>query len=330
MEGRFRGLSLRVLRKVCGRMVYVHTPKEKFAIWLGIVGNLGLAVAKATCGLLGSSKSLVVDAIRSASCAAEEMARLAGLQSNRQAHFKSRSQKPMPLSAITVAVIFLLLGFEAGIDAIRTIASGSTRSPHWLAPVVAILSLGIGEWFFHPPSRAQGKGRNSKVLHGQRFHRVAAMLVVIGTGGAVAGVQLGAPQLGWLDPVTGVVLAGLLVAASWNMLLDLVRKEQDVPLDESEALELIQAIQRVVGVITVDELKAREHGYSMIVEVKICVNPAITVAEGHEIAKTARNLLLKRFVYLSDAIVHVSPYEPSYPYNNKYDAALSELPPILH
>jgi len=126
------------------------------------------------------------------------------------------------------------------------------------------------------------------------------------------------------------VLAGLLVAASWNMLLDLVRKEQDVPLDEAEALELIQAIQRVVGVITVDELKAREHGFSMVVEVKICVNPAITVAEGHEIAKTARNLLLKRFVYLSDAIVHVSPYEPSYPYNNKYDAALSELPPILH
>ena len=90
------------------------------------------------------------------------------------------------------------------------------------------------------------------------------------------------------------------------------------------------AVQRVKGVITVDGLRAREHGQYVIVDVKISVNPRISVSEGHEIAKMAKQHLMKRFSHVSDVLVHVNPYDPGYPYKNNVDPDHDEIPTVLH
>lgn len=73
-------------------------------------------------------------------------------------------------------------------------------------------------------------------------------------------------------------------------------------------------VQRVRGVIRVDELRAREHGHYVIVDVKIAVDPMKTVEEGHDIGKAVKEHLIGTFSYVRDVLVHVNPYESPYPY----------------
>lgn len=72
------------------------------------------------------------------------------------------------------------------------------------------------------------------------------------------------------------------------------------------------------------------HGHYVIVDVKISVNPRITVLEGHDIAKAVKKILMKRFSHVSDVFTHVNPYDPGYPYKNYMRDQMEDHPPFLH
>ncbi len=84
---------------------------------------------------------------------------------------------------------------------------------------------------------------------------------------------------------------------------------------DAESAELMQFVQRVPGVISVDSLKAREHGHYVVADVIIFVNPKITVLQGQEIGRRVKLLLMHRFHHLSDVNVRVEPYDGGFPYN---------------
>jgi divalent metal cation (Fe/Co/Zn/Cd) transporter len=89
-------------------------------------------------------------------------------------------------------------------------------------------------------------------------------------------------------------------------------------------------VQKIKGIITVDELRARERGHYVLVDVKISVNPKISVHEGHEIARLVKQQLLKRFIHVSEVYIQVNPYDPGFPYKNNVDPDQSENASILH
>jgi divalent metal cation (Fe/Co/Zn/Cd) transporter len=61
----------------------------------------------------------------------------------------------------------------------------------------------------------------------------------------------------------------------------------------------------------------------------ICVNPRITVAEGQDIAKRVKQLVMKRFVHVTDVVVVVEPYDPGYPYKSNHDPNQEHMPTLL-
>ena len=98
---------------------------------------------------------------------------------------------------------------------------------------------------------------------------------------------------------------------------------------EHEA-EFMDTIQRVHGVITIEELKVQEYGQirHVNIEVKITVNPRTSVLEAQEIAERIRKLLTHRFIQVTDAKVHVVPYEPGYPYKSNFDLMDNDMPTL--
>ncbi|MNW56181.1 ferrous iron efflux protein F [compost metagenome] len=100
-------------------------------------------------------------------------------------------------------------------------------------------------------------------------------------------------------------------------------------LREEDAASLVETVQRVHGVITVDDLKAQENGHYVTVTAKICVNPKITVMEANDIANRAKMLLLNRFSHITDVRIHVAPYEAGYPYKSNTEESDSDLPNLL-
>jgi Predicted Co/Zn/Cd cation transporters len=120
----------------------------------------------------------------------------------------------------------------------------------------------------------------------------------------------------------------------WGNLLDALfnrhRKVRGRPEGKEEpAEELMQVVQRVEGVVTVESIRAREQGHYVVAEIVISVNPKITVQEGQEIAKRVKMLLMARFLHLSDVSVYVEPYDPGYPYKSNHDPNQEHMPTLL-
>ncbi len=75
--------------------------------------------------------------------------------------------------------------------------------------------------------------------------------------------------------------------------------------------EIEHAAHHVAGVREVSEVRARWIGHRLHAEVNVTVDPEVTVAEGHAIAKEVHHQLLHHLPYLSRAVVHVDPVQES-------------------
>ncbi len=89
----------------------------------------------------------------------------------------------------------------------------------------------------------------------------------------------------YLDPAASLFISLLIIRKGYKLVMDSMLSNTERVLQQEDTTELIETVQRVGGVIAVNELRAREHGHYVIVDVKISVNPKITVLEGHDIGK---------------------------------------------
>jgi cation diffusion facilitator family transporter len=120
--------------------------------------------------------------------------------------------------------------------------------------------------------------------------------------GAV-GVWLGYPLA---DPVVGLLITATILWLVWQSGALVVIRALD-GVDPEIIAELRHAAVHVPGVQAVTEVQARWVGHYLRADVSIAVAPALSVAEGHAIAKEVRHQLLHHVRYLSGVIVHVDP-----------------------
>jgi divalent metal cation (Fe/Co/Zn/Cd) transporter len=71
------------------------------------------------------------------------------------------------------------------------------------------------------------------------------------------------------------------------------------------------AARHVPGVHDVAEARARWIGHRLALELNVGVDPALTVAEGHGVAKEVRHQVLHRVPHVSGVTVHVGPVTES-------------------
>ena len=294
--------------------------KAETGAWIGIIGNVVLAAVKGAAGFLSGSQALIADAFHSASDVAGSFAVLIGLKAAKRPPDKDHPYghgKAESIAAIIVSVLLLVVGLELAISAVKSIWNGQVEIPKWYALAAIMLSIVAKEGMFQYKYRL-GKRLSSQALIANAWeHRsdvYSSIAALIGVGAAMIGGQLNIGWLLYMDPAAGAAVAVLVLHMGYKLVMDSIHSTMDHVLHDEEANPLIRAVQTVDGVITVDELRAREHGHYVIVDVKISVNPRMTVAEGHMIAKRVKNHLLQRFLHVADVFVHVNPFDPGYPY----------------
>lgn len=297
--------------------------KAETGAWVGIIGNILLAGVKGIAGFLSGSQALIADAFHSASDVAGSFAVLVGLKAAKRPPDKDHPYghgKAESIAAIVVSVLLLVVGIELAIAAAKSIWNGKVVVPEWYALAAIILSIVAKESMFQYKFRL-GKRLSSQALIANAWeHRsdvYSSIAALAGVGGAMIGGKLGISWLLYLDPIAGAVVALLVLRMGYRLVLDSIHSTMDHVLHDEDANPLIRAVQSVDGVITVDELRAREHGHYVIVDVKISVNPRLTVAEGHTVAKRVKKHLLQRFIHVADVFVHVNPFDPGFPYRSQ-------------
>jgi len=78
-------------------------------------------------------------------------------------------------------------------------------------------------------------------------------------------------------------------------------------------------------------VRARWIGHRLHAEVNVVIDPELTVAAGHEIAKNVNHQLLHHLPFLSRAIIHIDPIEQAGgQYHHITEHAHDDLPVHSH
>ncbi len=302
------------------KMVHRTAACERGAI-VSLWGLLGLFVVKGAAGWLTGSKALIADACQSAADCANSATSYLGLRKGRLPSAAASSSQPQPGSALAIVLsaIVLVAGLEVGISSIREVAKGVNEAPGWGAVVVIAASIGAREALVRYKRKRDSEcGIREDRLTDNRSDIFASLTALVGTSAAAAGGMLDMPFLYVLDPAAGLVISVFVLRMGYRLSSDVMRKSTVCTMNEIDAQTVLESVQRIDGVVAVEDLQAREHGHYIVLDVTVSVNPRITVAEGQEIAHRVRRHLTKRFLHIIDANIRVQPYDPGYPYKSNH------------
>jgi cation diffusion facilitator family transporter len=294
--------------------------KAESAAWTGLIGNACIAAVKGGIGMQTGSKTLLADACRSAADAASSFVSLTGIRRSRR---RGTPDAPAPaqrgrteaVTGMMASILLMIAGLEIGVSAIRSIAAGIDEGPEWPSAAVVVIAFVMKELIFPVKER--------------RTDLYASLAALVGTGGAALGGPLHMPILYYFDPAASLIIFVIVFTSGYRILTASALRSRTTEVETADLNEFKAAIQRIEGVITVEELRAREHGHYVVAEVVISVNPRISVLEGNEIAKRVKYFLMKRFSHVTDVSVHVEPYDPGYPYKSNHDPSQDQMPTLL-
>ncbi len=285
----------------------------EFAAWVGILGNLVLAIVKGVVGFLSNSRALIADAVHSASDVAGSFAVLLGLRAAKlppdrdhpYGHGKAES-----IAAIIVAVLLFVVGLEIGYSSIEAFFHPIEAPKVW-AIYAVIFSIISKELMFQYKFRLGKRINSDAIINNAYEHRsdvYSSIAALIGIGAAVIGGKLNVSWLEYADPIAGLAVSLLVLRIAWKLGAESIHNTLDHVLHEEDTVELKKIVESVEGVLNLDEFFAREHGYYVIIDIKIAVDPEITVQQGHDIGKEVKNRLIEQTL-VRDVFVHINPYQ---------------------
>jgi cation diffusion facilitator family transporter len=141
------------------------------------------------------------------------------------------------------------------------------------------------------------------------------------------GVWLGYPLA---DPIVGLLIAAAILVIVWQSGKTVFSRLLD-GVDPEVIDEIRHATQLVPGVEEVAEVRARWIGHRLRAEVNVAVDPDLSVAEGHAIAREVNHQLLHELRYLDMAVVHVDPVQEAGEEHHPIAAHTHDgLPPHSH
>ncbi|WP_197489739.1 cation diffusion facilitator family transporter [Rossellomorea aquimaris] len=279
---------------------------------VGVIGNIVLAIIKWGAGILGNSRALIADAVHSASDVAGSLAVFIGLRAAKQPPDRDHPYghgKAESIAAIIVAVLLFLVGVEIGKSSIESFFH-PLSPPTAIAIYAVIFSIIVKEAMFRYKYRL-GKRINSDALivnaYEHRSDVFSSIAALIGVSASIIG---GKYDVGWLiyaDPVAGIFVALLVLRMAWKLGAESIHNTLDHVMHEEDILPFRKVVESVPEVKAINELHAREHGHYVIIDLKISVDPYMTVEDGHRVGKIVKEKLLEES-NVNDVFIHINPY----------------------
>src|SRR5690606_7510387 len=184
------------------------------------------------------------------------------------------------------------------------------EAPKIIAIAAVLVSIIVKEAMFRYKYKL-GKKLNSEALivnaYEHRSDVYSSIAALVGIGSAVLGGKLGIGWLEYADPVAGLFVSIMILKMAWHLGKESIHNTLDHVLHEEDTAEMRKIAESVEDVKRIDELHAREHGHYVIVDIKVSVDPEITVEDGHRVGKKVKKRLLE-MENVQNVFVHINPY----------------------
>lgn len=275
-------------------------------IWIGFWINTLLMAMKLSAGYWGRSDAVFADGIESACDFIAISATMLALRLGRQPFDEQHPYghgRAESLAALLVALVIVATGLWILVDAVQTILQQKPVRPGWIAVAAAALTIIIKEWLFRFSSAVGNRLQSPSLLALARDHRKDA-LTSVATLAGVSGAALG---WGILDPLAAALTSLIILRIGWTTFREAAHDLMDGTVPDDFIAEVTALASGVPLVEQVHEIRARRSGQYIIIDLKLEMDPCMTVKASHDVATTVKQLIFERFHNVGDVMIHINP-----------------------
>lgn len=280
--------------------------KADRAIRVGFWLNAMLMIMKLAAGHYGNSEAVFADGVESAcdfiaigmTIIALKLGRKPYDEDHPYGHGKAES-----LSAIFVSIIIGATGAWILYGALSTLVHGTYPKPALIAVLAAAVTIVVKEVLYRYSIRVGRSLGSPALLAIAKDHRkdaVTSVATLIGVGCAYFGASA-------MDPIA----AGITSFFIFHIGFQTFRSSAHELMDGQPEQKLLRAItllaERVEGVDQVHEIRARHSGQFLIVDLKLDMDPEMTVKRSHAIATQVKEEIFEHFNNVGDVMIHINP-----------------------
>ena len=278
----------------------------KKSTWISIFINLLLTVLQVAAGYFGRSQSLMADGLHSLS---DLLADIMVLFANRHGNRHADDDHPYGHARIETAATLILGVALAALGVALLVAAGmrlqhpaQVQAVHPLTFWIALIALAAKEGMFRY-MLAVAKRVRSQMLIANAWHArsdaASSLVVVLGIAGNLMGYT-------FLDLVAAGVVGVMIAHMGTKFALEALAELIDTGLSAEEVEAIRATLLATPGVRSLHDMRTRKMADNALVDAHIIVDPKISVSEGHFIAETARQAVLRRH-HVMDVMVHIDP-----------------------
>ncbi len=287
--------------------------KEKVAL-LSVASNATLVLVKLVVGFLIGSVSVISEAIHSA---VDLLAAAIALFSVKTSSIPADSRHPFGhgkienISGTVEALLIFAAAVWIIVEAVKKLMEPEPIAAiGWGVGVMlasAAVNFGVSKMLFKV-----GRETDSIALQADAWHLRTDVYTSAGVMGGLAliwGAEWLFPgrDFYWLDPVVALGVALMIMKAAYDLTTQAAKDLLDVHLPRVEVDWIRQAILDMDGIIHgFHDLRTRKAGHFRFVEFHLKVEPRMTVADSHAIAKDLSEKIKTQFPYTT-VTIHVEP-----------------------
>lgn len=290
-------------------MLHLHHRKKQIrkVLLITLSLNLTVSLAKIIYGWLTNSVSIYSDGFHSLF---DGFSNIGGLIALSIASHPPDREHPYghrkfeTVFAIFIGVLMSLTALEIIRNVYKSLIEARKPEIDEKAFIVLMGTL-IVNIFVSVYEKKKGKELKSEFLIADSAHTKADIYITIAVIVSVIIVKM--TEFSFIDPLTGLVVGGfvakeaiLIIKESANILADRTAIDGD---------RIVNVVQRCIEVKACKDVRTRGTAGQIFVDLKILVNPSISVSEAHDIAEKVEELIKKEFPDVIDVVIHVEPFE---------------------
>jgi cation diffusion facilitator family transporter len=292
-----------------------HTAKRAHkgnqAVTIGLIANMFLAVLKTSIGIFGHSPALLADGINSTSDVAYYLivsifVRLANKPADHE-HPYGHSQLES-IGALVVGSFVITTAVAIFWNSVNTIYElwigeisyqGASAIALWVALFTVVLKILLTIY----TRRIGQQTCNVSIVALAYDHRNDVFSAIA----VVVGITLGRMGYFWVDPLAGALVALVILRTGIEILRESTADLMDTVPGKALRDEIEDVLADNKQIQLIDEIHAHRFGPYLVINITICVNGDLTVAEGDQIATGVEQDLMAMNASVRRVHVHYHP-----------------------
>ncbi len=281
----------------------------KTASWIGIVGNVFLALMKLLTGIFAGSLSVLADGIDSSSDVLTSfitlyIATLIARPPNIK--FPYGYAKAETNATSVLAFIIFFAGAQLAITSAHKLISGEIpEMPGKITLVVMCVSitgkllLAWQQYFVGKKIKSTMLIANAKNMQGDVLISSAVLLGLIATH---------LFKMPVLDPIAALLVSFWIIWVAVRIFLETNMELMDGNVDKQVYEEAFKLTESIEGVKNPHRMRIRKIGPKKMINIDIEVDGSISVSEAHRIAHNVEDSIKNNIEDVFDVAIHIEPY----------------------